>query len=252
MEDPDAVALVIGIEQYQHNVPAVPYAKRDALAIKQYFQQALGVAPQNLLMLLDEGATKNNLALARRKLEARVNRGRSRVYVYLAGHGATGSDGNREAFLVPHDGDPAFPADSCFPLTQLYSSLASLGATSVTVFQDTCFGGVASRSETPVALVAGARPLALVPEETALPKGMAVLTATGASGYSHAYPAKQHGLYTYFLLEALRDPQARRKPLAKLQEELKTLVARQAALLNKEQAPSWRGEEALLQRGLLP
>lgn len=31
-----------------------------------------------------------------------------------------------------------------------------------------------------------------------------------------------------------------------------SLVARQAALLNKEQTPTWRGEPAVLQRGLLP
>jgi hypothetical protein len=251
-EDQSAFALVIGVERYLQRVPPVPYARRDAHTVREYFQKALGVPPQNVLMLLDEGATKTNLDLVLRKLAARVDQGNSRVFVYLAGHGTTAGDVESQAFLVPYDGDPAFPMESCFPLTRLYQGLGALGAASVTVFQDTCFSGVASRADQPVTLVAEARPLAVAAREAPLPKNVAVLAATDARGYSNAFPAKRHGLYTYFLLDALRDPAARRKPLAQLQAQLKAVVSRQAALLDKEQSPTCRGDEEMLLRGLVP
>jgi hypothetical protein len=251
-EDPDAYGLVIGLERYQSNLPPVPYVRRDAQSVRKYFTQALGVPPHHLILLQDEQATKTSIELTIKKLKAMVQQGRSRVYVYLAGHGTTGVNEGAGAYLVPFDGAPAFPAESCLALAGLYETLGSLQAARVTVVQDTCFSGMASRADTPVTLVAGARPLVVAPREASLPKGLVVLAATNASGMSNAYPAKRHGLYTYYLLEALRKPSARRQPLEELLRDVRAAVARQAAMLGKEQVPDCLGDGELLKRGMLP
>jgi hypothetical protein len=251
-EDPDAYGLVIGIERYQSNLPPVPYVRRDAQSVRKYFTQALGVPPHHMILLQDEQATKTSIELTIRKLMSMVQQGSSRVYVYVAGHGTAGVNEAAGAYLVPFDGAPAFPAESCLPLAGLYESLGKLRADRVTVVQDTCFSGMASRADTPATLVAGARPLVVAPREASLPKGLVVLAATHASGMSNAYPAKRHGLYTYYLLEALRKPSARRQPLEELLRDVRAAVARQAAMLGKEQVPDCQGDGELLKRGLLP
>ena len=87
--DPDAVALIIGVERYSNNIPDVPFAKRDALAVKHYLHGFSGVDEDNILVLTDTAATKGALQVAfSRRLKALVTPGKSKVYVYFAGHGA--------------------------------------------------------------------------------------------------------------------------------------------------------------------
>lgn len=236
---PDAVALVVGIERYNKRLPGVSFARRDAEAMKRYCSEALGVPEENVLTLIDEDATRSALRIAvERKLKGLVVPGRSDVFVYFAGHGAPDAK-SRQAFLVPFDGDPNYPAESCYSTAALYDTLGKLGARRVTVVLDACFTGQNGRAQRPEALVAHARPLFIQPVASAVPKGVTVFAAAGPDQVSSGYPQKRHGLFTYYFLKALRGegaPGATASTQA-IHDYLAREVARQAVRLGREQKP---------------
>lgn len=106
MQKPNAVALVIGIEQYRY-IPDAQYADRDAIAFRQYLIDLLGFSPENILLLINEEATLGDIRKGLRQLKQRIQSDQSDVIVYYSGHGAPTLDGKRK-FLVPYDGDPNY------------------------------------------------------------------------------------------------------------------------------------------------
>ena len=67
----------------------------------------------------------------------------------------------------------------------------------------TCFSGVASRAAD--MLVQGARPALIHVENVKPPSGTIVsFNATSTGELSNAYPEKEHGLFTYYLLRGLK------------------------------------------------
>ncbi len=237
--DRDAVALVIGIERYGTQVPAVSFAQRDAQAVQRYMRDVLGVEEENILTLLNEGATKAGMQVAvERKLKNLITPGKSNVYVFYAGHGAP-DPSTKSAYLVPFDGDPNYPVESCYPASRLYESLGTLGAKNVTVMLDACFTGQDGRGKEPQLLVAGTRPLLIQALAPTVPAGVTVFAAAGPSQLSSAYPEKRHGLFTYFLLKALRgeDLPADGLTVRKLHGYIEDQVTRRARRMGREQSP---------------
>lgn len=202
--DPQAVALVVGIQKYNPLIPPVPFAFGDAAKVRTYMTDALGVPPQRVFMLRDDEASKTRIQTALKDKLGRLAGSKSNVYVYFAGHGAP-DPVTGEPYLVPYDGDPQYIQSSFLSLAELYASLGKLGARSATVMLDSCFSGGASRTEgeKAVSLIAG-RPVAIQEKRGSLPAGVTVLTATSVNQISSAWRQMKHGLFTYFLLKGLR------------------------------------------------
>jgi hypothetical protein len=246
--NPQAVALVIGVERYNPGVPAVRFARRDAAIFREYLMTSLGVPESNIIYLTDEAATFGQIRTA---LEAQlprwVEKGRSDVYVYFAGHGAPDM-ASRSPFLVPYDGNPAYPATSCYSLTAAYDALAKLGARSVTVCLDSCFSGQAGREPAPTPLLADARPLMITPLHDAVPPGLTVFAAAGGAQLSAGFARMKHGLFTYYWLKGLQghaDADGDRQvSVGELQRYLQPLVSQEARRQNREQTPVLLGDGA--------
>lgn len=202
--NPQALALVIGIQRYNPKIPGVPYAAGDAAKVRTYMADALGVPPQRVFLLRDDEASKTRILTALKEKVGRLATGKSDIYVYFAGHGAPDPE-TGEPYLVPYDGDPEFIESSFLRLSEVYGTLGRMGAKSATVMLDSCFSGNASRTEggTAVSLIAG-RPVAIRERRGSLPAGVTVLTATAANQISSAWKQMKHGLFTYFLLKGLR------------------------------------------------
>jgi uncharacterized caspase-like protein len=123
------------------------------------------------------------------------------VYVYFSGHGAPDVK-TRTPYLLPADADAAYARETGYALTTLYQQLARLNVRTVTVFLDACFTGATRSSGT---LFAGARPIVISVEQPALLRdNFAVIAASGGDQIASDYPAKRHGLFTYFALLGLR------------------------------------------------
>lgn len=194
-------ALVIGIEEYA-SLPTVDYARRDALIVKQYFIKMMGVPEENIITLIDGEATKARLqGYLKQYLPANIESDTT-LYVYYAGHGAPDMK-KGEPYLVPYDGDMRFIEQSGYRLKNFYNDLDNLNVGRTYIFMDSCFSGVASRASE--MLAKGTRP-ALVHVEgvTIDANNIIAISAATSSQVSNSYPETEHGLFTYYLLKALR------------------------------------------------
>jgi len=208
--NPNAVAVVIGISDYQNpQVPSVDYAKRDAQFMREYLIKSFGYDPQNILPRnLNEPMTAGTLkTLIRSRLPSFIKSGRSDVFVYFTGHGAPSTSSDPEAFLVPYDCDPNFVnTDNAYLLQNFYEDLGKLSSRSITVVLDTCFSGLSGSGQS---LVRQVSPLVLPSLQTNRNPLMQqanalVITSTSNDRVSNWYPDKNHSLFTYFFLKGLQ------------------------------------------------
>jgi hypothetical protein len=192
--DQNAVGIVIGVSKYQEsNIPEVKYAKRDAEVIAGYFENVMGIPISNIFTLYDQEATKSPIIeLFSERLPYKVNKN-TKVFVYFAGHGSPDEEGN--VYIVPYNGRIGSKV-RMLSLEEIYNYLNRLPTKEVVVFLDACFTG-----EGRSVLAMGKRPL--VPVKLTRPK-FAVLAASREDQTSNDFEEKRHGLFTYYLLKALR------------------------------------------------
>ena len=205
--NPDAVAVVIGISDYQ-KATDVLYARRDAQFVREYLIKTFGYDPVNILPRdPDELMTAGTLkTLIRERLPAFVKQGKSDVFVYYSGHGSPSTNTN-EGFLVPSDCDPNYiNADNAYRLQDFYGDLSKVKGRSLTVVLDACFSGMTGDGKM---LIQNISPIVLpalgLPSHPLMSHPQAiVLTSTSNDRVSNWYPAKQHSLFTYFFLKGLQ------------------------------------------------
>ncbi len=194
-------ALIIGIEDYPH-LPKVKYAKRDALAVREYFYRILGVPEENIFFLLNQDATKARIEGHIKKIIPNSVLKDSTLYIYFAGHGAPDLE-DEEPYLIPFDADIQFIRQSGYKLRDFYNDLDELNIKRIYVFLDSCFSGVASRDTK--MLNDDMRPGILHIKDVQLATdGVIALSASSSEQISNAYNEMKHGLFTYFLLLGMK------------------------------------------------
>ncbi len=245
--DPEAYAVVIGIERYrQKGIPPVDFAARDAQSMHRYLTRAMGFDEKNVILLQNDEAGKTDLEKYLGPwLKNRVTK-KSSVFVFYAGHGAP-NPLTGEGYLIPYDGDPNYTDIAAYSIKSLYEGLAKLPAKSVAVVLDACFSGQGTRS----LLAKGTRPLVnAIKNETGLGPNTVVLTATGGAQISTFFQEGQHGLLTYYLLKGLKgEADADKNGLVttlELFSFVKPMVEREARKQNVSQTPTLTPEPAAL------
>ena len=240
----NTLAIIIGIEDYKY-APTVDFASNDARVFYQYSNSVFGIPERNIYYRINDGATSgefNKIFADDGWIARRLKKGTTEVIVYYSGHGAPDTK-SEKGYLIPHDIDPNY-ANTGVSLDFIYSSLSKLQAKSVTLFIDACFSGE-SRSEE--MLIAGIRPISVKIKNPILTtENMAVFSASTGEQYSSAYPEKQHGLFTYFLLKGLKGKAKgsdNKITLDELQIYLHKNVDETAGYLDKEQNPTFIGKD---------
>jgi len=108
----NAHAVIIGINEYQdEKIPDLQFARADAEGVYQILTDPeLGrIPPDNVILLLDENATQQNIRSAIGDEIYRRAGDDDFVYIYFAGHGMpfmnpkSGSADGMEKYLVPTD-----------------------------------------------------------------------------------------------------------------------------------------------------
>lgn len=197
----NAYAIVIGIENYRQKLPKADYATHDAQTVAEYLTKVMGYPEENVVTLLNDHASNVDLVKYFEKwLPNNVENGGS-VFVYYSGHGAPDPKSG-SAYLVPYDGDPSFIDETGYSLKRMYAALGKLPAKEIIVALDSCFSGAGGRS----VIAKGARPLVMnLQNAVALPSNMTVLSASSGEQISSTYDEKGHGLFTYFMLKAIKN-----------------------------------------------
>ncbi len=248
---PNAYAVVVGIEQYQQKLPKADFAAHDAEIMGQYLTKTLGYAEENVVVLLNDRATKTGVEkYIEHWLPDRVEKDAS-VFIYYSGHGAPNPK-TSDAYLMPYDGDPAFVDATGYPLKRLYERLGKLPAKNIVVMLDSCFSGAGGRS----VIAEGARPMMLSIENPILAGNKTVvLAASSGTQISSTFKEQGHGLLTYYFLKGLRGEADANKDgsvdLAEVFAYLKPQVERTARRdYHNEQTPQLLGSPELLTKGV--
>ena len=237
-KNPNAYAVVFGIEQYK-NVSSVTYARRDAYWMREYFAKTLGVPEENIYYKTDVDAGKAEFDKVFSQggwLDKRIGDGRSDLYIYYAGHGAPDFN-SRTAFLIPYDGDPNYASQTGYAVDKMTANLSQLEARSVTVFLDACFSGANRENEI---LLAGARPVFL-DVNTAVAANVTLFSAASGNQISSSWSEKQHGIFSYWLMKGMQgSADANRDKIITVEELggfIRNNVSKTAGKLDREQTP---------------
>lgn len=230
----DAYAIVVGIERYLTRIPNATYARRDAYAVKRHLQ-AMGFAERHIHMIVDRDATQAALKSELRWLQNNTDKN-SLVFFYFSGHGAP-DPASQQAYLVTSDTRLDDLADSAFPLKDLYRSLDRLPAGHVIVALDSCFSGAGGRS----VLETGSRPLVTVRTGTGNLGKTVALAAAANDQISGILRRKEHGVFTYYLLQSFNRKFSGAKeqgiPLSEIYAYVKPRVEDASRRHNRTQVP---------------
>jgi caspase domain-containing protein len=231
-------ALIIGIEDYAH-LPRVDFARKDALVIKEYFNKILGVPEQNIIALIDSDATKARInGYLKKYIPDNVSK-ETTLYVYFAGHGAPDMK-KGEPYLVPYDGDTLFIEETSYRLKDFYKAIYDLEVNQAYVFLDSCFSGMAS--QTAEMLTKGSRPALLHVEDVGLATQEVIsISAASSNQTSNPLPKEEHGLFTFYLLSALKGKadtnEDRFITIKEIYDYVSMQVTRVAKRMGKDQTP---------------
>ena len=203
---PDDIAVLIGNADYSKlgkDIPNVTPAYADAEGIKLYVTQALGIKEGNVIFLHDATSAQMVRVFGSEKdhkgqLFDWVKPGRSRVFIYYAGHGAPARD-DGSAYLVPADADAARIQLNGYQLATLYGNLGKVPAKSITVVLEACFSG-ASQGGT---VIRQASPVFLSPKTPPVPKNITVIAAGAPDQLASWEEDSSHGLFTKYFLKGM-------------------------------------------------
>lgn len=199
-DDGKLVAFVVGIEDYQpkSKIPSVEFARNDAKAIADALKAIYGPDRSDVQLLVDNEATMGNISYQLKQTIGGLEANDLFVF-YYAGHGYHGAGGNR---ITAWDSHAHGTAETTLLLQEhLIAPLAKSACTRALAFVDACGSPLSSLS---------ARDVIAEMDPTELK------TFLGAANYSalflacspgqKSYPASalKHGIWTHFLLTALR------------------------------------------------
>ena len=238
----DAVAIIIGIEKYKR-VAKADFANADAQVFYDYANRALGIKPENIKLLVDDGADDAEIYRAFQNwLPLKVKKGKTEVFVFFSGHGLPSQDG-KSLYLLPWGVDKDFVEKTAINQQEIIASLQAVQPKSVTMFLDSCYSGQARGGET---LLASARPIALKAEANAYPPNFTVISASASDQLSSSSPDLKHGIFSYYLMKGMEGDADQNKDgkitVAEIQEYLTDMVGRQAMGMNRKQQPQLFGD----------
>ena len=137
-------ALIIGINKYE-NVQKLNYAVDDAESIKDILINSFDFPEENVSLLINEEATKQNIIKSFSKItkDAEAN---DRVIVFFAGHGETMDlpGGGEKGYLIPVEGDSKDLYVTAIPMDELNQISLMSKAKHMLYLVDACYGGIAA------------------------------------------------------------------------------------------------------------
>ncbi len=204
----DAYAVVIGIGRYRDpKIRQLNYACADARALRDILVDPnLGAfPPENVKLLLDDGADLRSIKGAIGKWLFQQAGQQSTVVIFFAGHGGLEPDKEgREKdgmakYLLPWDSEPDDLFSTGLPDTEFRRLLSAVRAEAAVVFLDACYAaGVTPRGVRNIGIVEN------VYARLSQGKGRIVIASAQPNEQSWEDDGFGHGIFTYHLLEALR------------------------------------------------
>jgi TPR repeat protein len=242
----DAIALIIGIENYK-NAPKAEFAESDASQFYDYARKALGVPDNRIKLLQGSNAGKFDIIKQLKTwLAAEVNAGTTDVYVFYSGHGLASADG-KTSYILPYDADTALLDETSLKLTEFINSIESTKPKSIVLFMDSCYSGQGKNGST---LLASARPLSINVTKPMLASNVTILTSAAGDQIAISALELRHGLFSYFLMKGMEGAADTSRDgtisMQELHQYVATNVSREATRRGKQQSPTLQGSGELI------
>ena len=209
-------ALVVGIGDFaDKSIPSLAYTSRDAKAFWDVLVDPTlgGFKPENVRLLTDAGAKLSDIKKGVNWL-ARSAGPDDLVVVYVASHGSPRSvDTVGANYIIAHDTelgesvDPDALYASAYPMVELANAIATrLKSLRTAVFLDTCYsGGVIGGGKAAATGLRNASVSSATLETARQGTGRIIFAASRTEQQSLESAKLQHGYFTYYLVQALRD-----------------------------------------------
>lgn len=192
----DDAAIVIGNEDY-FVLPDVPHARADADAVHDLLVYTRGIPEDRVRVLRD--ANKEEMEAAVTETAALVGDGGT-LWVYYAGHGITSTEDGGRLWIGIDAKATEIALRGRSIAESSVSAVAGAGDRNALVIVDACFGGSGRDGGE---LLPGKR--TVVPPYVAISTPRVVTWAATKEGeLAGGYDSAGHGLFTYFVLGALR------------------------------------------------
>ena len=195
-------ALLIGVKEYQDaRFNPVKYAAKDVQAVAELLQSN---GYEHVELLHSGGGERPTIEI----IDAALNRllrgvdSQTFLLLYFAGHGLTH---NGQAYLLPENQHNNNYDRFALSVSELQDRLQHSGARAAVLVLDACHAGAI--------LGARAAPVDLVAKTIEQAQGITLLSATDQDSLAYEDDDLEHGIFTYYLLQALRgEVQQRRHP----------------------------------------
>jgi uncharacterized caspase-like protein len=247
-------AVVVGVNDYRRtSVTDLKYAVNDARLFADALTGVQGFSPERVFVFTSDTEDSSsrprltNLVYRLESLKDSISDSDS-LYFYFAGHGVE-IDG--ETFLLTENADNrsrATLAMSALKAELLLDLLQDCNARETLIVLDACRNDpMAGRgSEDNRMSDTMSRGLVFSPkQEGAMQKSLATLMACGVGERSYEWPEKQHGYFTYHLVEGLKSGASDSDgtiSLAGLSSYVRKRVSQDAKLAGQTQQPSLKYE----------
>ena len=192
--------IIIGINAYDDpNINSLRYASADAKAIYEVLThpQTGGFKKEQLHLLTSDSntpPTRNNILESLALLNRRIRAGDTVVF-HFSGHGLT-QDGIN--YLLPADTRVNIPIETAIPLSKIYAAIQN--AQRQIIFLDACHSG----QRRDKGATSGAMSSTFAEAVFSEAEGRVTLASCDINESSFEDDKLGHGVFTYYLLEALR------------------------------------------------
>ena len=195
----NALALIIGVDNYSKTPARAIYADSDAKVFTDYATQKLGIPSNRIKTLVNKSANESGMLLAVKDwLSRSVKQGDTDVYIFFAGHGLASDDGE-QMYLLPYDGSPRLLEKTAILRQELFSDISATNPRSVTVFLDTCYSGTTRGTD----MLIASRPIGIRALEQSIPDNFTVMTAAAGDQTAKPLEEAKHGMFSYFLMKGM-------------------------------------------------
>jgi hypothetical protein len=198
------IALAVGINRYQ-NVRALGSATHDARDIGQVI--GAGSIPSEVKLLIDAEATKPAIIQGLEWLAAEAN-SENTALVFFSGHGWRTSPDAETAYFCPFEASPSDLDQTCVTNREFTEALRAIKSSRLVVLLDTCHAGAIGEPRNclpfPTTSLAQSNIESLVQG-----KGRVILAASRPEELAWELAGMHNGLFTSFVLRALRGAAAR-------------------------------------------
>jgi uncharacterized caspase-like protein len=204
--EPRRRAVLIGVDDYEDPVfTELRFAGADARALGEVLSEDGGGGFEQVIVL-DEPHETTRAEILRVLLEAREElRREDLLVVYFSGHGTRAWDGERwRRYLLTGDSRASDLEGTAIDLENLQDFLPQLAPERKALIVDACFHGDGKSAVRPTDHEHAAEAaVSFVSRPTAMAAGEARLFATTPGRPAREDDRLEHGVYTYYLLDAL-------------------------------------------------